>query len=313
VNETTVDTRAQYSFWERRLKGEILPIHDSDPQSGFYRLIRKDGTSHPVAYWFDKAGALRCRIGDADVDEQRAMEAWPWASKHPIAYATYQAVRRGESWPDEHPAVILSNNAPADDSFEGLSQQIESFAEAAEAMIKAGAAPDQSTADQASHLANKLSDLQKKADAARAAEKKPHDDKAAEVQAKWKPVIGVADIYRRLKAAVVEPFLKAEDKKRREAEDAARKAAEEAARTGQPIPEPVPAATRSAPKAGAGGRRSVALRTVKVVTISDRAALLAFFADNQRVTDLLQDMAEKAVRAGVTVPGVTVTEEQRAA
>jgi hypothetical protein len=41
--------------------------------------------------------------------------------------------------------------------------------------------------------------------------------------------------------------------------------------------------------------------------------VLAFFADNPLITEALQKMAEKATAAGVTVPGVTVTEEQRAA
>jgi ribosomal protein S11 len=90
------------------------------------------------------------------------------------------------------------------------------------------------------------------------------------VQAKWKPLLGAADIYKRIKAAVITPFLVAEAAKQRAAQEAAQKAAEEAAKTGQPIVEP---STRAAPKAGSGGRRSVALRSVKVVTITDRAAV----------------------------------------
>ncbi|MCK1465808.1 hypothetical protein IVB34_47880 [Bradyrhizobium sp. 2] len=50
-----------------------------------------------------------------------------------------------------------------------------------------------------------------------------------------------------------------------------------------------------------------------MVTIADRAAVLAFFADNDQVTEVLQKLAEKVTAAGVTVPGVTITEEQRAA
>lgn len=40
---------------------------------------------------------------------------------------------------------------------------------------------------------------------------------------------------------------------------------------------------------------------------------MAPFADNPLITEALQKMAEKATAAGVTVPGITVTEEQRAA
>jgi hypothetical protein len=306
----------QYDFWRRRMAGEVVPIHDGEPQAGFYRLKTRDGNSHPVAYWFAADGTLRCRVGKQDINEQTASERWPWASKSPITHEVYKAVIAGEPWPDQHESVIRdranSTNAPDDQSFDGLKDRIEDLARDAQALIDAGAAPDQSAADRASDLANRLAELQKQADAARAAEKKPHDDAAALVQAKWKPLLGVADIYRQIKAAVITPFLVAEDAKRRSAEAAARKAAEEAAKAGKPMPEPA-TMQRAAPKAGSNGRRSVALRSVKVVTITDRDALLAFFTGNEQITDLLQKLAEKATAAGVKVPGVTVTEEQRAA
>jgi hypothetical protein len=306
----------QYDFWRRRIAGEVVPIHDGEPQAGFYRLRTRDGNWQPVAYWFAKDGSLRCRVGARDIDEQTANERWPYASKTPISHEVYKAVINGELWPDQHESVVRdrinSDAAPADDSFDALKDRIEDLARDAQALVEAGAAADQNAADRASDLANRLAELQKTADAARAAEKKPHDEAAAAVQAKWKPLLGTADIYRRIKEAVITPFLVGEEKKRRLAEAAARKAAEEAAKAGEPIPEPVAQRT-TAPKAGSGGRRSVALRSVKVVTITDRAALLAFFAENPIITDALQKMAEKATAAGVNVPGVTVTEEQRAA
>jgi hypothetical protein len=306
----------QYDFWRRRMAGEVVPIHDGEPQAGFYKLRTRDGNWHPVAYWFGKEGDLRCRVGGKDVNEQTASERWPWASKNPIPHEVYKAVVAGGPWPDQHEGVTRdranSDAAPADDSFDALKDRIEDLARDAQALIEAGAAADQNAADRASDLANRLAELQKQADAARAAEKKPHDEAAAAVQAKWKPLLGAADIYRRIKEAVITPFLVAEEKKRRLAEAEARRKAEEAAKAGQPIPEPS-AVQRAAPKAGSGGRRSVALRTVKVVTITDRSALLAFFADNPIITEALQKMAERATAAGVNVPGVTVTEEQRAA
>lgn len=312
---SVIPERDQYDFWRRRMAGEVVPIHDGEPQAGFYRLKTKDGNWQPVAYWFGKDGALRCRVGGRDIDEQTASERWPWASKSPISHEVYKAVVSGELWPDQHESVsrdrINSTGAPADDSFDGLKDRIEDLARDAEALINAGAATDQAAADRASDLANRLAELQKQADTARAAEKKPHDDAAAAVQAKWKPLLGVADVYRRIKSAVITPFLVAEDQKRRAAEADARKAAEEAAKAGQPIPEST--TQRAAPKAGSGGRRSVALRTVKVVTITDRAAVLKFFENNPLITEALQKMAEKVVAAGAEVPGVTVTEEQRAA
>lgn len=305
----------QYDFWRRRMAGEVVPIHDGEPQAGFYKLRTRDGSWHPVAYWFAKDGTLRCRVGNQDINEQTANERWPYASKNPITHDVYKAVVAGEPWPDQHEAVIRdranSTGAEDENSFDGLKDRIEDLARDAQKLIDAGPAADQSAADRASDLANRLAELQKAADAARAAEKKPLDEQVAAVQAKWKPLLGAADIYKRIKAAVITPFLVAEAAKMRAAEEAARKAAEAAAKTGEPIAETQ--APRAAPKAGASGRRAVALRTVKVVTITDRAAVLAFFADNPIITEALQKMAEKATAAGVTVPGVTVTEEQKAA
>jgi hypothetical protein len=71
-------------------------------------------------------------------------------------------------WPDQHEAVardrINSDAAPADDSFDGLKDRIEDLARDAQALIDAGAAADQSAADRASDLANRLAELQKQAD-----------------------------------------------------------------------------------------------------------------------------------------------------
>jgi hypothetical protein len=294
----------QYDFWRRRLDGEVITITE-DPQAGFYRLkTAREGVWYPVAIWYNKEGQLRCRIGDHDVDEQNAMERWPYVSKTPIKHEVYKAVMAGEPWPDQHEAVIRdrqnSQGAPDDQSFEGLKDRIEDLARDAEVLIKAGAAKDQTAADRASDLANRLGELQKQADAARAAEKRPHDEASKAVQAKWAPLLTTSDIYRRIKAVVITPWLTAETA-RQKAEATA------AAARGDDV------APRSAPKAGSGGRRSVALRTVKIVTIIDRSEVLKFFEGNDQITEVLQTLAQKAVNAGVKVPGVEVREDSRAA
>lgn len=291
----------QYDFYRRRLAGETVPIHDGEPQAGFYRLTYKNMPDQPVAYWYGKDDKLRCRIGNTDVTELVAAERWPWASKRPITHDVYKHVIGGGHWPDQHEAVSQTNSAPPDDSIEALTDAIESLARVANDMIQAGPAKDQNAADQAADVANKLAEYQKKADAARKAEKKPHDDAAAAVQQKWAPVLTLADIYRAVKLKVITPFLNAKA-------DAERKAREEAAKAGQPEPEP----QRSTTKAGTRGK-SVALRTVRRVEITDRAALLAYFAEGEAMTAFLQDMAEKAVRVGVTPPGVQITETKVAA
>lgn len=294
----------QYSWWRRRLAGEEIPTHEDSCEAGFYRMKRKDGSSEAVAIWYGaNDGALRCRIGTQDVSDQRAKEAWPYLSKHPVSHEAYKAKIETGNWPDQHEAVTQANNAPPDDSIEALTDTIESLARVANDMIRKGGASTQAEADQAADVANKLAEYQKKADAARKAEKKPHDDAAAAVQQKWAPVLTLADIYKQVKARVITPFLLAKEA----AEKAAREAA---AKAGQA--EPTPERQRSTTTAGTRGK-TVALRSVKKVEITDRAALLAYFADGEAMTAFLQDMAEKAVRAGVTPAGVKVTETKAAA
>jgi len=302
VSDVATKEVDQYDFWRRRLAGEQLPIHDGEYQAGFYRMKSRDGTHHPVAYWFAKDGTIRCRIGNKDVNEQTAAERWMWASKWPITHELYKAVIAGDPWPDQHPLVTMSNNAPPDDSFEALSVAIGDMSREAAALIHKGAAQDQDAADRAADLAGLLADFQKRAEAARVVEKKPHDEAAKAVQQKWSPIIESAEIFKRLKNAVIAPFLTKKQQAEREAREAAAKA-------GQPAPEPVRGSTT---KAGTRGR-AVALRTQKQVVIEDRAAVLAYFADGDSMTAFLQDMAEKAVRAGVTPKGVKVTETQVAA
>lgn len=342
---TVTETPAvdQYDFWRRRLKGEVVPIHDGECQAGFYR----DG-ARAVAIWF-KDGALRCRVNGHDIEANDAMERWPFISKRPVSHEDYTAKIETGNWPGESALVTQSNNAPEDNSFEGIQAQIEEMAREADRLMKLGPAKSKAQADEASDVADKLGKLFTKADNARKVEKQPHADAAAGVDDKWRPLTTAASIYKRLKDAVVEPFLKAQkaakDKAEREAREAAEKAQREAAQkiadakraeeealrsgdtqaaekakadadiaTQRATEADTAANTIAATPITAGTRgRKTSLRSVTVVTIEDRAAVLEFFKDRQELSELLQDMADKAVKAGFTVPGTKVSKDQDAA
>lgn len=292
----------QYDGWRRLCAGEKVEIfvNAEDALPGFYRTRNSDGTFDAISIFLDEHGKLIFLRNNKEV---AGSTVWPSCVKRWITYSVYEAVvERGEPWPDLNEAVTRSNEAPPDDSFEALSEAIRDLARDADAAIKGGAATEQSAADNASDLANKLGELWKKANAARAAEKKEHDDAAARVQGKWLPVLNAAEIFKRLKAVVVAPFLVAKDN----AEQAARAAA---AQAGTPQPERQRGSTT---KAGTRSR-PVSLRTVKDVEIIDRAAVLAYFADGIAMGEFLQNSAERAVRAGVSVPGTKVTERKVAA
>lgn len=343
MNAPVQSVADQYSFWRRRLAGEVVPIHDGECQAGFYR----DGDK-AVAIWF-KDEALRCRVNGRDISANDAMDRWPFISKRPVSHDDYTARIENGTWPGESALVTQSNNAPEDNSFEGLLAQIEEMAREAERLMKLGAAKTQVQANEASDVADKLGKLFTKADNARKVEKQPHADAAAAVDDRWRPLTNAASVYKRLKDAVVEPFLRAQkiakekaereareaaDKARREAaakEAAAKEAAEQAALRGDAkaaeraqaeadaavamaTAAEATAMTVAATPITAGTRgRKVHLRTVTVVTIEDRAKVLEFFKDRQELADLLQELAEKAVKAGFAVPGTKVSKDQDAA
>lgn len=332
----------QYDFWRRRLKGEVIPIHDGEPQAGFYR----NGAA-AVAYWFGKDGKIRCRVDNKDVPEQDAMERWPFASKKPVSHEAYKAKLESGDWPSESDVVTadieIARTDPNAGTFEGLQKRIKRLAIEADRLIAHGAAIFQEDADRASDIADRLGKLWTQSDNLRKVEKQPHLDAERAVDDKWRPVLTNATIYKRLKEVVVEPLLKAKKREKEQAEQAARDAAErarleaeeavrkaaEAAKQANAPNELIEqqAAQAQAAAAAAAARveqvssqrvtagtrgRSVHLRSAQVVTIEDRAAVLAHFADREEITAVLQTLAERSVKAGIAVPGVKVSDDASA-
>jgi hypothetical protein len=370
------------SIWERRLAGEKIVDAVDQVNYGFYaEYNRRTETFDPLAFWYawgvrengPPCWHLRCRVGTKEVDEKDARDKYPHARDNPITHELYAAAvkalkegRRPE-WPRLSAAVeqSRSNLAPDDNSLKGLTDAIEDLKREAERLIKKGGAKSEEESDQAADVANRLATLQKRAEAARVAEKAPHLNACNEVDAKWKGPITAAEIFKRLKQIVCRPWLEAEAARKAKLEQEAReKAAEEAriaaaaaeeaqrkqdeaaqlaaqaaqgdadaealaeaaAEAANEAAEAAAAKEREAKQAQhvatdiaqtsvtAGTRgRGVHLRMETVVTIEDRDAVLTFFKQRSEITDLLLDMAKKAVKAGITVPGVKVEKESKAA
>lgn len=297
------------SYHASALRGEKPAAHPDDPQAGFYRIVNKDKatkvkTSMPVAYYPDNGdgfgSGLICHVNGKPVSDERGVELWSWCCDKPITEAIYQAVVETGVWPDEASPIakLGDNQMPDEASFEALSELIRELVKDAEKELK-GKVETQQQADHVANLADRLLDAQKKADIQRKAEKAPYEEGAKQVQIKWNPLIEMASVYRVLKSTLLTPFLTEQDR----IAEAARKAAEKAN-------EPIPAAAKDAPRAGTRGTKRASLTTVQDVEITDRGKVLKFFADTSSMTDFLQGLAEKAVRAGVKVPGVKITERK---
>jgi len=93
--------RLELTYWHSTLQGKSLPIHENDPQEGWYRTRpRKGYRSLPVRIWREEAsgGLLAVRDGRR-VDPY---EVWTWVCLNPVSVDAYEAVLEGRGpWPDE--------------------------------------------------------------------------------------------------------------------------------------------------------------------------------------------------------------------
>lgn len=327
-----------WDWWERRLAGEPMQMSESTPHAGFYRMPAKAAygarkTFTPVAYWPDGNGGLNCRFDGKDVSQQHGRDIWTRVGDHPVSQEAYHNKCEDEEadgtpnpnytgrWPDEHELVPmdkapppeqpvaafttpgLGHNAPPDETepltFAQLEDKIDNLAREADKRLEGPPIADQDEADRIANLSDALAELHKIADASRAAERKPFDEGMKAIARKWAPILLRAELYKNLKFTLLTPWF---SKAKKQAEQAA------AAQAAEGAPPP-----KSTPKPRAGTRgRAMTLKTTKSAQIDDYPAALAFFADSEDIKKCVQTLADRAVRAGLTVPGCTVHEEEKA-
>lgn len=313
-----------YTYWRNALAGDFGPVHDSDPQAGFYRKrVSRGGPFVPVAI-FEHEGKPVALVNGSQAD---ADEVWTYVCQHPIKEDWYHTKMGGAPWPDEDGAVAASlapppagHNNPPQDEAEVLSGQIDA---AAAGIGDYAEIKDDETAARAQSLRSRLLELSGDADKKREAEKAPHLEAGRAIDKKWQPLVKAA------KAAAdrIRDALGAhETRKARAAAEAARKVEEErrrlealaakarpaakllppAAAPPPPAPEPVTAIR------GAYGR-AAAVKVVKVATVTDQDAAYGYLKNRPEVVDLIAKLAQRAVDAGYDVPGTEVSTERKVA
>jgi hypothetical protein len=179
----------------------------------------------------------------------------------------------------------------------------------------------------------------KAADDQRKIEKKPHDDAAKAVQAKWTPLLTRAQTALRAAETALASFLVKKEEAQRAAAEALRKEAEEKAAVAAKLAEDIAPdnlagqryltaakeeaasiakeaakADRERPQAH-GGERAVGLRSVFTPTLTDACAALKHYRERQpaELKAWLLEQAKRDVRAGVrSIPGFTITEAKKA-
>lgn len=318
-----------YWYWAAKLRGEDPdPIEPrTDMPLGFFRLRSGD----PLAVWISETGERIARRGFSGAEKfmpQRHMEAMAESGSFGTAVTeeAYRAAFDAGSWPDDPPPLAgVGHNQPAD-PFEAARLEFDGEVETTAAFL-ARPVETQADADMCSTWARRVGLLAKLADEAHEAEKAPHLLAGREVDDKWRPIrVGAKELTTRLKEHV-EPFLKRQkreaeaiaakareeaDRLRREAADADRKSEAERADL---IRQAQDAERRAEPKRVIAGRPNmrVSLRKEKRARIVDYAACYAALAGHPDMKALVEQLANRAVKAGIPLAGVEVEEYERAA
>lgn len=237
----------------------------------------------------------------------------------------------GHNQPPPYDPEVLAAHAAKTDEFLKASQQWLNL-------------PQIETEEHAGQLADQIDGLRglyRKVDTARKDAKKPHDDAGKAVQDAFNPLLTklktAADKLKPKLAAYADAKARAEAEAKRKAEEesrakaaeaeAALKAAQEANDIGAQVEaeEAAKAAEKAQAdaarkqsagvKSASGAGRTMSLRTVKEVEITNINVLFMALRDDPEVRDTLHRVATRRVRAsgyekGATLPGITVTERK---
>lgn len=245
-------------------------------------------------------------------------------------------------------AVIGANNPPEPTPYEKCAQEISDLYDEAKLWLDGKAVDSQELADGLANLLNMIREAEKRADAARTDEKRPLDEKIAEIQARYNTLIGNTKAVKGKTVLAAEackkalaPWLEKQEAEKRAAAEKARQEAEEKARAAAEAHRKAQEATdlaaaeeaekliadakkaeriagkaeKSHATASGGIGKAVSLRTVPVVKLTDPSAAIKHYwpKDYPEFQALLIRLAERDARAGArSIPGYEISEEKRA-
>lgn len=237
-------------------------------------------------------------------------------------------------------AVVGGNNPPEPTPYEQAEQKVGDLWEEAKLWLDGAAVDNQAVADDIANLLDLIRGAKKFAEAQRKVEKEPFDKGAAEVQARYKPLLEKADLAADACKKALAPWLKKKEeaqraeaeRKRKEAEEkaaAAREAlraadaanlearaqAEALVKQAKDAEKAANKAERQTATAGGGMGRATGLRTTYVATITDPIAFgrYAWGQCREEYQTFLQGLADRLVHGGAReLPGVEIREERKA-
>lgn len=321
-----------YQPYRDMLAGKDVPIHADRPYPGRYRM-KRNGTFLPVAIGPDADGNILAQVDGKMMD---AEAIWTHCAKSPVPQDAYKFRMTNGHWPDE-PRPAAGHNMPAD-PFDALLAEIADKSDQATALldqhpeIKA-----QQVCDLFRNMQAQLLALNKRADTLHEEQKRPVLEQGRAIDERFRFRAAVKVLSERLRSRF-ESFLKAEERRQQEAArqkyEAERAAAEaerkriEDERAKLMQDDPIEALTTPPPElpelpvapepikvqAGGGFGRKAGLKSVWVACLTDFDAAVRHYADNAKLRELVQKLADADVRTGKrTIPGFEVKEDRRAA
>jgi hypothetical protein len=301
----------------------------------------------PVAI-FHASGELTAQVGQHGnetiiTDRDRINELWSYCAANPISEEWFRSVsERGERWPDSHETVAsipVANSSGSLDRTEMIIQNrkqaldviaadvmdphgkiIRELADSEKLLAKYATIDSDEMAAKARSLQNRFLDLRGEAGKHYEAANRPLLEQQKKLRELWFPLRDAAD---EASSTIKKAMGAWEDEKRKAARlaaEAAEKAAREhaeatakAAAANQPAPPPPEPVKSNVPPPAAqirgGAGRAAHVNLVKFVTEIDVDRVFQQFREAPEVIKVLSDLAQKAVRAGIAVPGATVEEK----
>jgi hypothetical protein len=334
-----------YRYWRDALRWRAdpanTPMPDFDarkPEVGFYRGQRQEA----VAIWRVASGVIakviswgkdgKASVATYDREDIIADNVFAFCCRHPIAHDVYNEAVRNGRWAEQiTQAGIAANetrtNADESDT-RGIGDNLPTSpegsleAELAERLEQANAfvrsikakVENQGDADKVANYGMAIADIEKRAEAAREAEKKPFLEGGRKVDAKWSSILVRASMAKANLKSMLTSWLS--KKKRAQAERQEREEQERLDARSRGEPADLRRAEPSESVAGTQGGR-ISLRTRTLYEVSDLKALVTFLTSlNQPPTDFVEaarKSGEKLAKAGMVIPGLVIRSEEYSA
>lgn len=206
-----------YAVWAALLRGDQPEIQARVPYCGHWKYRDRQGRVVPVSVWRGPDGAIVGRVGVAGIsvttDEWWCERVMAYAIKAPISQEEYDYFARHGRWSDDAPAPAVSTtNLPAD-PFEAFKLEAEEEFMNLSRMLAKGDEMDDERARVLTNWKNRFHGLENVGELMRKEEKKPHDDAARSVQAKFMPILDKIRSAKRVIDKELTPYLMAQQEK----------------------------------------------------------------------------------------------------